>query len=106
MQLNEVRPIARIICREKTHHRCLDLDLMLEDGGTDPGRCGATSAILMWQCAWVERWVPGINPWQLVKGPASAVVAPMVRVGWQLLSGTEFALRLDMVSACCPSRCV
>ena len=52
-QLNEARLIVRKIWREKTY-----LDLMLEDAGTDPGRNGATSAILMWQCAWVERWVP------------------------------------------------
>ena len=36
-QLNETRLIARKICREKTYHRCLDLDFMLEDAGTDPG---------------------------------------------------------------------
>ena len=32
-QLNEARRIARKICSEKTYHRCLDLDLMLEDAG-------------------------------------------------------------------------
>ena len=35
-QLNEARLIAPNICREKTCHRCLDLDLMLEFAGTDP----------------------------------------------------------------------
>ena len=91
-QLNEARLIARKICREKTYHRCLDLDVMLEDAGTDLGRRGATSAILVWQCAWVERWVLAlwmtktlpaasqrrrdcINPCKLVNGLASAVVA-------------------------------
>ena len=94
-QLNEARLIARKICREKTCHRCLDLNLTLEDGGTDPGSCGATSAVLMWQCAWVERC---INSWQLVNGPASAVVASMMRFGWQVLSGTEFGTHKGVLS--------
>ena len=51
-ELNEARLIARKINRDKTYHRCLYLDFTLEDEGTDRG---ATSAILMWQCAWVER---------------------------------------------------
>ena len=34
-QLNEARLIARKFCREKTYHRCLDLDLMLDDAGTE-----------------------------------------------------------------------
>ena len=42
-QLNEAPLIVRKICRERTCHRCLDLDLMLEDAGTDPGRRDATS---------------------------------------------------------------
>ena len=105
-QLNDARLIARTICREKTYYRCLELDLMHEDAGTDPGRRGATSVILMWQRAWVERWVPALwmtkklagnltqagdctNPWQLVNGPASAVVASMMRFRWQVLLGTE-----------------
>ena len=65
----------------------------------------------MWQCACVERWVPAlwmtktllaacdrlrgcINPWQLVNGPASAVVASMMRFGWQVLSGMEFGTHM------------
>ena len=95
-QLNEARLIARKICSEKTYHCCLEEDLLLEDAGSDCGRRGVTSAILMWQCAWVERWVPAlwmtktllaaserlrdcINPWKLVNGPVSAVVASMMR---------------------------
>ena len=49
-QLNEARLIARKNCREKQDHRSLDLDLVLEDALSDPGRRGAMSAILMWQC--------------------------------------------------------
>ena len=60
--------------------------------------------VVTWQRAWVERWVPCtvdddilagasdrvrdcINPWKLVNGPASAVVASVMRVGLQVLSG-------------------
>ena len=95
-QLNEARLIARKICSEKTYHCCLEVDLLLEDAGRHRGRRASTSAILMWQCAWVERWVPAlwmtltllaaserlrdcVNPWKLVNGPASAVVASMMR---------------------------
>ena len=103
-QLNEAdRPI---IFREKTHRRCLDLDHVLEDAGTHPGIRGAMSAILMWQCAWFERWVPALvddetllaasvklrnclDPWKSVNAPTSAVVASMMRCGWQVLLGTE-----------------
>ena len=112
-QLNDARLVARKICREKTYHRCFDLDLMLKDAGTHCGRRGATSAILMWQCAWVERWVPALwmtktllvasdrpkctNPWKL----ASAVVA-MMRFGSQVLSqvlsGTEFGTHKGVLS--------
>ena len=67
-QLNEARVIARKICREKTYHRCLDLDLMLEDAGTDSGRRGVTSAILMWSrvrcCGLDDAFRMAIAVWQ------------------------------------------
>ena len=73
------------------------------------------SAILMWQCACVERSVPAlwmtkyllaaadrlkdcINPWKLVNGPASAVVASMMRFGWQVPSGTEYGAHKGVLS--------
>ena len=90
VQLNEAQLMPRKCCRE-TYHRCLDLDLMLEHARTDPGKRGATSVILVWHCAWVDRWVTApwmtktlvaaseklscINPWKLVNCLASAVVA-------------------------------
>ena len=40
VQLDEARRVARHICREKTNRRCLDLDLLLKDAGTDPDRRG------------------------------------------------------------------
>ena len=36
-QLSEARLIVRKMCSEGAYHRCVDLDLMLEDAGSDPG---------------------------------------------------------------------
>ena len=88
---------------------------MLEDAGTDPGRRGATSVILMWQCACVGRWVTalwmtktlliasvklrdGVNPSKLVNGPASSVLASMMRFRWKVLSGTECGTPKEFLS--------
>ena len=62
-QLNEARPTAGTNCGEKAYHHCLDLDFIFEDAETDLGSHSATSATFMWQCAWVERWVPHSRHW-------------------------------------------
>ena len=101
-QLNEAWLIAREICPEKTYHRCLDLDLMLEDAAAVPGRRGVPLAILMWMTKTLlvasDTLRDCINPWKLVNGLASAVVASMMRFGWQVLSGMEFGTHKGVLS--------
>ena len=77
----------------------------------DAGKRGATSAILMWQCAWVERWVLALWMTKTLSGSigeavgllsgewaASAFVASIMRFGWQVLSGTEVGTHKGVLS--------
>ena len=64
--------------------RCLGLDLMLEDAGTDPRILGWVPSL------WMTKTLRDcVNPWKFVNGPASAVVVSMMRFGWQVLPGSE-----------------
>ena len=98
-QFNEARQVARKVGHGKPYRRCLDLDFMFEDAGTDPGRRGATCALLMWRrCAWVERWVPAL--WMTTTLLAASVKLGDLDVGaWTHLRcrGIDDAVRVAVL---------
>ena len=81
-QLNEARLIARKNCREMQRLRFSCVNVR----GSNVPALWMTKTLL----ADSERLRDCINLGELVNGPTSAVVASMVRFGWQVLSGAEF----------------
>ena len=114
VQLNEMWKIARKFCPQKTYRRCLDLDLMLEDAVTDPGSRRATSAILMWQCAWGPAlWMTKtllaasvklrdcLHPWKLVNGPALCTLCVLLLCCFVVLCCFVLCCCVVVVVLCC-----
>ena len=98
-QLLRIRRMVRSSFQLSSAGRSLALDLVLEGQGTDPVEKATCDPILTWCVALWDNWLPrGIllrtlsgafrrvqahaSPWTGVRGPASAVVATLARIGW------------------------
>ena len=99
--LQQIRSICRSAFRPYTKGRSLTLDLALAGTGTDPAyRAHMEPVQFLCQALW-DDWVPRscilrtlsgaamrieqlTNPWAGIKGPASAVVATIRRLGWEI----------------------
>ena len=104
--LHRARRVAHTVCSLHPGGRSLDLSLALEARGTDPASKATGDCILFWLAALMDSWVP--RAWQLramlqavqrtqeseawaeARGPAGAVVASGLRLGWTFPSATEF----------------
>ena len=120
-QLFQLRRQARKAACRHTAGRNLTIDLALLGDQVDPAyRCNR-DPILMWlQGLWDHRlpraWMQTAflrathdmakckRPWQVVKGPAGAVVATLRRIGWRVISPVKWETHVGVVHVCktCP----
>ena len=98
--IDQVRAAVHKAVVPKPHGRSVTADLELCGKNIDPAYDAAIMPLTFWACALWLGWMPKVfmirtfmqavttigrakNPWQLANGPASVVVACLLRIGWK-----------------------
>ena len=107
--------MIRAAIRTKTAGRSLTLDLCLAGAGTDPGIKANSDPLMYWCVALWDKCAPRAqtmrsingaagrlkqraNPWIDIWGPASVVVATMMRIGWEVVSPLEWRTHRGIIN--------